>query len=595
MKVSRWSAFATPPILTPQIQICGFANSMSSCECNGVDSVFSVKEMIVSLISDVHPLSSFVAVQKLQFLTILLNEYVNIINGGHGKFTADVCSVLKDSVSLLVFSQQLKDYLVDKILGDDKLLQYSSSKTFHKLCLLDEKSNQVEKLAVKVFTDCTVDHKLLLGFVSFVENCLTEPSYLLQESVENKPGSCNECKRKCTINICGFVNVKQQVKEVLIQYLPKILSNVEDANTFDQLFMSILRVLHLNLDGKPGNIIHNWLLDNPVSVLNLFVNSNSSLAWEKGAFLVHEIIAYRDNYIEFKNSVPKCTSEFTLKILKVLVEDETLGNVPISKQWRGFGGCDIEVDSEDGYDQLENSEFLEASKPLLQNVSLCVFSSLATQAKGLCCRKDLDSPLNEVSAVSLATMAEKFDTFLREKLLLFGQKAATSNWIVDLFKDQDDALASALLYCLEFEIYISRCGFELGASKRNWNSQHLFGKFVETIGYDHSVLMDLLISEETCFLFYILRYLKMCNSTDIFKPRVASRVRLVDYDSTDEDSDSERENDDLPVKNFRKTGETLHQLHNEIEKVHEKSLFPFNPSPLLLQLKLYNKRFYAIK
>jgi len=44
-----------------------------------------------------------------------------------------------------------------------------------------------------------------------------------------------------------------------------------------------------------------------------------------------------------------------------------------------------------------------------------------------------------------------------------------------------------------------------------WLNPHTsFIAFLNTLCFDHTVLLDLLVSNETCFLLYLLRYLKVC-------------------------------------------------------------------------------------
>jgi len=84
--------------------------------------------------------------------------------------------------------------------------------------------------------------------------------------------------------------------------------------------------------------------------------------------------------------------------------------------------------------------------------------------------------------------------------------------LVTLFVDQDDDLVEVLLLLLLLHQEILRsvpCG-EISSNILLQLDPHLlFVAFVQSIKFDHSVLLDLLISSETRFLEYILQYLHL--------------------------------------------------------------------------------------
>ncbi|ESP00587.1 hypothetical protein LOTGIDRAFT_157866 [Lottia gigantea] len=74
------------------------------------------------------------------------------------------------------------------------------------------------------------------------------------------------------------------------------------------------------------------------------------------------------------------------------------------------------------------------------------------------------------------------------------------NWLYVVFEEQDDAYIECLLCCLDTHI-----------SDRDplFSPYPLFFQFLETFDFDTSIVMDWLVSPETCFLLYISRLLKV--------------------------------------------------------------------------------------
>ncbi|KAF7199437.1 protein Lines homolog 1 [Nothobranchius furzeri] len=151
-------------------------------------------------------------------------------------------------------------------------------------------------------------------------------------------------------------------------------------------------------------------------------------------------------------------------------------------------------------------------------------------------------------------------------------------WISLLFGDQDDDLMEAASSFLSIFL-ISRRSLGLDCSAMSevacvsgYNPHCHFVLLLQSISFDHSILLDFLISSETCFLKYFVRYLKVltgdwqgfsaacgckptshvdgkdeftvCAHSSHLRPNVEdsvlhTRVGLVEYDSSDESEESE--------------------------------------------------------
>ncbi|XP_021363515.1 protein Lines homolog 1-like, partial [Mizuhopecten yessoensis] len=90
-----------------------------------------------------------------------------------------------------------------------------------------------------------------------------------------------------------------------------------------------------------------------------------------------------------------------------------------------------------------------------------------------------------------------------------------------VFGDQDDTLMEALLEVLDIYCITKKRSDALGPYLEKLtttiNPHKQFYLLLQMTGFDHSVLVDLLTSPETCALLYLTRYLKcVINEWDIF-------------------------------------------------------------------------------
>lgn len=80
-------------------------------------------------------------------------------------------------------------------------------------------------------------------------------------------------------------------------------------------------------------------------------------------------------------------------------------------------------------------------------------------------------------------------------------------WIFKLFADQDDCLIWVMLCVLNIHWSLDVLEPLYSFLKDQLDPHKIFVGFLETVAYDPSVLLDLLISSETLFLEYLVQYL----------------------------------------------------------------------------------------
>ena len=156
-----------------------------------------------------------------------------------------------------------------------------------------------------------------------------------------------------------------------------------------------------------------------------------------------------------------------------------------------------------------------------------------------------------------------FSTLFSDMLGLPSSNSLSSS-IVTLFNEQDDGLIEALLCLLDthsglqFGSYSARVGISCGQDEDDsmdfFNPIDAFEQFLSNIGHDSSVLLDFLLSNETCFLLYFLRMLKYLNKRTTHPSRNAIL-------------------------------QTLNKVSVSIKKLTDKNLFPYDIKPVQRQLE----------
>ncbi|XP_004623506.1 protein Lines homolog 1 [Octodon degus] len=130
------------------------------------------------------------------------------------------------------------------------------------------------------------------------------------------------------------------------------------------------------------------------------------------------------------------------------------------------------------------------------------------------------SSVNEMKADLQRFMSELL-TFLKPHLQPSGQPHNPCEWLSGVFIEQDDDLLEAASALLSIYLKVVReceATESVTQEKEKWishthengyNPHCIFIFFLKNIGFDSTVLLDFLISSETCFLEYFVRYLKL--------------------------------------------------------------------------------------
>ncbi|KAF7654168.1 hypothetical protein LDENG_00073200 [Lucifuga dentata] len=278
-----------------------------------------------------------------------------------------------------------------------------------------------------------------------------------------------------------------------------------------------------------------------------------------------------------------------------------------------------------GSSQEGGAEAQKADRVTLRAVSLVILKSVELQ-------------IQTAAGADAYGTVQTLWSFLRRCRLPLMEAAHRCCWFSLLFGEQDDDMMEAAKALLSIFLHHRSCDSTAmeTACASGCNPHCHFLLLLKSISFDHSILLDFLISTETCFLEYLVRYLKYvqadwqgftwacqrmdseseCHHAEQLSLTAASPICqpvggicltsghcLVEYGSSEEsdaetmevseDSEKSRESDSIahmppsgPTP--RLSGQTsaralscLTQLRQVVIRLQTKKLFPYNPSSLL--------------
>lgn len=232
------------------------------------------------------------------------------------------------------------------------------------------------------------------------------------------------------------------------------------------------------------------------------------------------------------------------------------------------------VDQSYGDDETESRN--EVDKTMLQRMSLLVLKSVAVTVKEMRCdSSDSSIDSSDYNAIqdmqiverSIRDVLKKLDVFIRNNLE-FHPETAFTKMLIHLFSEQDDYLIESMVCTLDITVGIVYRNSVYPDLIPMLNPISSFIEFLKVVSHDSDVLLDYLVSNETCFLLYLLRFLKFVRRN---WPKFLETCQHTD-------SGSNRGLDD--------TMRVLIRLRLQISRLVSKSLFPYNISPVLRLLEV---------
>lgn len=234
---------------------------------------------------------------------------------------------------------------------------------------------------------------------------------------------------------------------------------------------------------------------------------------EETCSLAHQIVRHVKDY-RILESMPRQTNHITTNSnsesddnLKTLI-GQNCESVIISPH-----SFDTRLPSTSSADSGSTVTF---DKSLLQKMTLLVLKSVAVSVKEI--RSDssdssIDSTdyeaFQEMMLIerSIRDVLKKLESFIKNTLE-FHPESHFSKILIHLFDDQDDYLIESMVCTLDVTSCISFRNNAFPELVAMLNPVYTFLEFLKMISNSSDLLLDLLVSNETCFLLYLLRFLK---------------------------------------------------------------------------------------
>lgn len=286
---------------------------------------------------------------------------------------------------------------------------------------------------------------------------------------------------------------------------------------------------------------------------------------EETCNLAHQIIRHvKDNRI--LESMPRqVTANETDDNLKTFIglNCETVAYLPHS--------LDQTIIPENSVNSHSSMTF---DKSLLQKMTLVVLKSVAVSVKEIridSSDSSIDSTdyeaFQEMTLIenSIRDVLKKLESFIKNTLE-FHPESHFSKILIHLFDDQDDFLIEAMVCTLDVTSGISYRNNAFPELVSMLNPVYTFLEFLKMISNSADLLLDLLVSSETCFLLYLLRFLKYIRfnwSMFVQSCRDCGMGHNVLDDTMD----------------------VLTRLRHKIGRLVSKSLYPYDIAPILRLLE----------
>ncbi|KAF0310879.1 Protein lines [Amphibalanus amphitrite] len=229
--------------------------------------------------------------------------------------------------------------------------------------------------------------------------------------------------------------------------------------------------------------------------------------WRAVLDLYAEVLCYGST-IALQDCVAEEPAGLAHALLRQTRAGRLLEAVPYERGVRAFAGSSSGGAGGSGGD-----------RPLMQKTVLLVLKALAVTVKETRCESSSEASARSAGGSgseeqdmviierTLREVVRRLDGWVKARLP-FHPETPMSEWAVVLLCDQDDYLVEAMVCLLDLCAGLAERARVQPDFERAIDAHRSFVQFLGTVRRDHDLLLDFLISNETCFLLYLLRYLK---------------------------------------------------------------------------------------
>lgn len=367
------------------------------------------------------------------------------------------------------------------------------------------------------------------------------------------------------------------IRSLLIQHMD--IKNAENCVlTFLNLWENIISV-KANLSVIETRPFHAHL-ENFVVILN---PSLPSIVYKQLLSLFNEVLCYGST-LALQDMLPEETCALAHLIVRYVKDFRILDGLPLklienSVGFIGYQGLPKTYVNE----SLTITQLADVNDPepintidrtLLQKMVLLVLKAVAVTVKET--RSDTsDSSIDsgdfdifqdmQLIERSIRDVLKKLEVFIKNTLD-FHPESSFSKILIHLFNDQDDYLIEAMVCTLDITVGILYRNAVFPDLATMLNPVSFFIEFLNIVSHDPDILLDYLVNNETCFLLYLLRFLK-------YVRRNWSKFIMTCHEYNSQSGLDE-------------TMSVLIRLRLQITRLVARSLFPYNISPVLRLLEV---------
>lgn len=316
-------------------------------------------------------------------------------------------------------------------------------------------------------------------------------------------------------------------------------------------------------------------------------NFSSCTVYKQMLSLFNEALCYGST-LALQDSSPEKLCLLAQQVVKHVVNHRLLDNLPRRQPENcvgllGFKGMNRDYTPGEIADltfpQIGDPGELdiEMDKTILQKMFLLVLKSVAVAVKEI--RSDssdssIDSQDNDadqemrVIERSMRNALRKLENFIKNTLQ-FHPDSHFSKILIHLLNDQDDYLIEAMVCALDVTHVFSFRNNSFPQLVTMLNPVYTFLEFLNTISNDYQIVLEFLVSNETCFLLYLLRFLRFIRS---------NWSMFINSCQTFESNASSNENGNNTLD--RAMG-VLINLRFQINRLVSRNLFPYDISPIV--------------